>query len=90
MSLKWLTKLSRIWKSRKINLTKAETRTNILETTDPFYAQIVKLKLEKEGIPVVVFDQRDSSYNAFGYIYLSVQHNHEEAARKIIEDEQPD
>ena len=73
-----------------MKLKKEQLRINILETTDPFYAEIVKFKLEKEGIPVVIFDQRDSSYNAFGYIYLSIFQRDEDAAKKILNDEQPD
>jgi hypothetical protein len=87
---KWLKNLNTIQKSRKVKLKKEPLRINILETSDPFYAEIVKLKLEEQGIPVVVFDQRDSSYNAFGFIYLSIFKHDEEAAKQIINDEQPD
>lgn len=66
-------------------LTKVPGQVNVFETHDPYVAQILKLKLENEGIPVALFDQRDSSYNAFGYLYLSVPQQYEEEARKLIE-----
>ncbi len=67
-----------------MRLTSIPSRTNVLETTDPYFAQIMKLRLEEEGIPVVLFDQRDSSYNAFGYLYLSVPTEFEEQALELI------
>lgn len=42
------------------------------------------MQLEDEGISCVVFDQRDSSYNAFGYLYLQVQRKDEQRAREIV------
>jgi len=42
------------------------------------------LKLEDEGIPVMIFDQRDSSYNAFGYIYLNVHTANIDKAIEIL------
>ena len=34
----------------------------------------------------MIFDQRDSSYNAFGYIYLNVIKENEAKAIQILED----
>lgn len=48
---------------------------------------IIKLKLESEGIPVMIFDQRDSSYNSFGDIYVQVQNEHIEKAKELIGNE---
>jgi len=45
---------------------------------------IYKLKLETEGIPVMIFDQRDSSYNAFGDMYIQVPTDLEQKARELI------
>jgi hypothetical protein len=42
--------------------------------------------LEDEGIKVQVWNQVDSSYNAFGYIHLNVLQENEEKALKIIEE----
>jgi hypothetical protein len=42
------------------------------------------MQLQEAGVPAVIFDQRDSSYQAFGYIYLKVQRNELDKARKIL------
>lgn len=70
-----------------MNLTKIPSRVNVFKTHDPYIAQIVKLKLDNEEIPAVVFDQRDSAYNAFGYIYISVPVEYVERATKLIEED---
>ncbi len=54
------------------------------ESTDEYSIRIKKLLLEDEGIPAILFDQRDSSYNAFGYIYLKVHKENESKARKLL------
>ncbi len=54
------------------------------ESTDEYSIRIKKLLLEDEGIPAIIFDQRDSSYNAFGYIYLKVHKENESKARKLL------
>jgi hypothetical protein len=43
------------------------------------------MKLETHDIPVHIFNQRDSSYNTFGYIYLNVLAKHEKIAIELIE-----
>ena len=52
---------------------------------DSFSIEIFKLKLEEEGIPVMIWDERDSSYNAFGYVHLQVRNDDLEKAKMIIE-----
>jgi len=44
------------------------------------------MKLENEGIRVMIFDQRDSSYNTFGYIYINVQQEDLIKAQEIIKE----
>ena len=44
------------------------------------------MKLEEEGIKTVIFDQRDSSYNAFGYVYLQVHKENVEQAEQILKE----
>lgn len=68
----WIAKLRRRWHSRKTKVIKEPQWVSILESRDEYSVQILKLKLEDNGIPVIIFNQRDSSYNAFGYIYLNV------------------
>lgn len=54
------------------------------ESSDEYSIRINKIRLEDEGIPAIIFDQRDSSYNAFGYIYLKVHKENEAKARKLL------
>lgn len=56
----------------------------VYQTKSEHSLHIIKLMLEAEGIPVMVFDQRDSSYNAFGDIYLQVHIDDEERALELI------
>lgn len=42
------------------------------------------MELQAAEIPAIIFDQRDSSYNAFGYLYLKVRSEDEEKARKLL------
>lgn len=52
---------------------------------DEYAIRIKKLRLEDEGIKCIIFDQRDSSYNAFGYVYLQVHSSDEQRAKEILE-----
>lgn len=40
--------------------------------------------LKDAEIPAVIFDQRDSSYNAFGYLYLKVRQKDVAEASKLL------
>ena len=71
-------------KSLRVKLVSESDWVTVLQTSDEFTIRIEKLKLEGEGIPVMIFDQRDSSYNSFGYIYLNVHKKDEEAARNLL------
>ena len=51
---------------------------------DEYTVRIQKLKLEDHEIPTMLFDQRDSSYNAFGYVYLNVKTEDVDKAREIL------
>jgi len=48
------------------------------------YSVICKMALEEEEIPVLIFDQRDSSYNTFGDIQLQVLNEDVTRAQKIL------
>jgi len=82
-----MNRLQRIWSSWRIKLTKESNWTTVYQSSDEYMVTIQKLKLEDEQIPVIQFDQRDSSYNAFGYIYLQVPTELTEKATQIIENE---
>lgn len=67
-----LKSLKRIWE--KLNSQKEidSKWVTVVITSDSYYSSICKIALEEEGIPVMIFDQRDSSYNAFGDIHIQV------------------
>jgi len=57
---------------------------SIYQSTEEYSVRIKKLALDDAGIPNMIFDQRDSSYNAFGYIYLQVMIEDVERANEIL------
>lgn len=63
-----------------------ENRSLIFNTIMPHEAQIVKDKLESEGISVLILNQQDSMYKAFGTIELYVPNEDAEKAKAIVED----
>lgn len=69
---------------QKIKLVNESEWVTIEESTDEYSIRIKKILLEDEGIPAILFDQRDSSYNTFGYIYLKVHKKNESEARKLL------
>lgn len=56
----------------------------VWQTKNEHSIRILKLALESEGIPVMIFDQRDSSYNSFGDMYLQVPSEMEEVACGLL------
>lgn len=56
----------------------------VYQSIDEYSVRIRRLQLEDNGIATMVFDQRDSSYNAFGFIYLNVAKENEERAHEIL------
>lgn len=72
---------------RKVKLTKETRWMTVYLSKNDALVHIIKLKLESEGIPVMIFDQRDSSYNSFGDIYVQVQNEHIEKAKELIGNE---
>lgn len=75
------------WSHLKTKLANDSDWVTVYQSTDEYSARIQKLKLEDHEIPAMLFDQRDSSYNAFGYIYLNVQKQDELEALKILKSE---
>ena len=82
--MKLFQNLKRKMKSLRVKLVNESDWVTVLQSTDEFTIRIEKLKLEDEGIPAMIFDQRDSSYNSFGYIYLNVHKKDEEDALKLL------
>lgn len=80
-----LTRKIRQWiEIRKTKLVPEKEWITVFQSMNPIQVQIQQIALEDEGIPVMVFNQRDSSYNAFGYIYLNVRKEDEEIAKSIL------
>ncbi len=57
---------------------------SVYQTINEYEAHIYKMALENEGVEVVLLNKKDSSYNAFGYIYLNVLKENEEKAKEIL------
>ena len=53
---------------------------------DEYSVRLRNLHLEAHGVESVLFDQRDSSYMAFGYMYLNVRRENEQQALEILKD----
>ena len=72
------------WKKLQRKVKKNPKWVTVFQTTNEYLVHIYKLKLEDNNIPVSIFNQIDSSYNAFGYIYLSVPLKDEKIALELI------
>jgi len=64
-----------------------ENWQRVYTTKNHLRAEIVRGTLEEEGIPAVLLDKQDSSYNDFGEKEVYVSKDDVVAALKIIEDE---
>ena len=80
-------KLLQKWKKLQRKVKKNPKWVTVFQTTNEYLVHIYKLKLEDNNIPVSIFNQIDSSYNAFGYIYLSVPLKDEKNALELINNE---
>lgn len=74
---------------KALNKLRNEQKSNsrwitVLTTKDIHFSTICKMALDEEDIPVLVFDQRDSSYNAFGDIVVQVLKEDMIRAQKIL------
>lgn len=69
---------------KKVQLIQQPKWTTVFQTRDEFSLRIIKLRLEDEAIPVMIFDQRDSSYTTFGDIYIQVPLEYEQKALDLI------
>lgn len=74
-------------KKRRISLVKEPGWLTVAQSIDNHLIEIKKMRLEDEGIQCILFNQKDSSYNAFGYVYLQVRAEDFERAKEILADE---
>lgn len=55
------------------------------KTTSKFEAEAIKGNMEAQGIPAIVLNKQDSSYNAFGYVEVHVDKTRLAEAEKLME-----
>ena len=77
-------KLKNQWTALRTKLIPEPEWETIFESRDEYVVRIKHMQLVEADIPAVIFDQRDSSYQAFGLLYLKVRHEHLEKAREIL------
>ena len=63
-----------------------ENWVSVFTTTSELEAGIVKDLLDEAGIPAVILNQKDSSYQTFGDISVMVSRDDQEEAKKVIKD----
>ncbi len=72
------------WTALRTKLVREPEWVTIFESRDEYVVRIKHMQLVEADIPAVIFDQRDSSYQAFGYLYLKVQREHMKNAQEIL------
>lgn len=65
--------------------TEFDSQRMIFRTTENHLAHIIKLKLEEEGIEVILMNKKDSSYNNFGELELYVKAEDVVRAKYLID-----
>lgn len=76
--------LKKIWKELTTQKNSNSKWVTVLSTSDIYYSSICKNTLANARIPVMIIDQRDSSYNMFGLIHLQVLQEDVIKAQKIL------
>jgi hypothetical protein len=79
-------RLKEKWILRRTKLVNEPNWVSVYESSEDFSVHIKKMALEDAGIPVAIFDQRDSSYKAFGYISIHVPSELKEEALLVLKD----
>lgn len=67
------------------NKTDFDSQRMVFRTRENHLAHIMKLKLEKEGIHVILINKQDSSYNNFGELELYVKAENYIKAKFLID-----
>lgn len=80
-----------MWIQRKLTLLRTKLMSDsgwisVYQSQTEYLAHIKKLALENAGIEVKFSDDRDSSYNAFGYVQLFVPKDFEEKAQRLLKE----
>ena len=71
---------------RRTSLMNEPKWVSVYDSSEEFSVHIKKMALEDAGIPVTIFDQRDSSYKAFGYISIHVPSELKEEALLVLKE----
>lgn len=79
-----LRSLKKIWTALNNESIRSSKWKTVLSTSDIYFSSISKNALEQAGIPVMIIDQRDSSYINFGQIHLQVLPEDFLNAQKIV------
>ncbi|GAB5416162.1 MAG: hypothetical protein Crog4KO_12540 [Crocinitomicaceae bacterium] len=82
--MKLIRKLKNRWTNLRTKLIKEPEWVTIYESRDEYLVRIKHMQLKEAEVPAVIFDQRDSSYQSFGYLYLKVHTEHLEQANEIL------
>ena len=61
----------------------------VYKTTKDFEAEAIKGNLETQGIPTVILNKKDSSYQNFGYIEIHVDVTRKEEAIAYLNNNYP-
>lgn len=59
-------------------------RVKVFTGNQVYLAEVIKGRLESEGISALILNQRDSSYQSFGSVEIYVLSEDEERAKEII------
>lgn len=81
-----LRQLKEKWILRRTRLVNEPKWVSVYDSFEEFSVHIKKMALEDAGIPVTIFDQRDSSYKAFGYISIHVPSELKEEALLVLKE----
>ncbi|MFT5779646.1 MAG: hypothetical protein ACI837_002605 [Crocinitomicaceae bacterium] len=68
----------------KTNLVSEPEWVAVYQSPEEYTVHIKKLILDEADIPYRILDQRDSSYLAFGYVYLHVPKEMAEKAEQLL------
>lgn len=72
------------WNLLKTKLVTEPEWANVYQSMDEIGTQMRKIHLESHDIEAQMFNQKDSSYGMFGYIYLSVRKADEQKALELL------
>ena len=82
--MKIIQKLKISWTAFLVKLNKEPEWITIYQSRDEYSVIIKQMILKDAQIPSLIFNQKDSSYQSFGYIHLKVKQQHKEEAIQLL------